>query len=99
MTTTRDHDRLSELEAAMLDFEASHPRHTAAKEDAIRSIFSCSAARYYQILATLIEAPAALAHDPLLIARLRRTRDALAVERDQQRAWRKPSATYRRQGR
>jgi hypothetical protein len=33
-----------------------------------------SATRYYQVLNTLIDAPAALAVDPLLVKRLRRLR-------------------------
>ena len=33
-----------------------------------------SATRYYQVLNALIDAPAALAHDPMLIKRLRRMR-------------------------
>ena len=35
-----------------------------------------SATRYYQVLNALIDAPAALAYDPLLVKRLRRLRQA-----------------------
>lgn len=83
---------LTELERRILVFEAAHPRHTPAKEDAIRQRFERSSAQYYQILATLVEAPAALAHDPLVISRLRRIRDARATERDERRAQRRSSA-------
>lgn len=91
---------LSALELEVLAFEAAHPRHTAAKADAIRRRFGRSSTQYYQILARLIESPAALAHDPLLISRLRRLRDARAAERDERRAQRRSSiASARRQAR
>ncbi|KAB1650497.1 DUF3263 domain-containing protein [Pseudoclavibacter endophyticus] len=83
---------LTSFEREVLAFEAAHPRHSSAKEDAIRRRFNRSVAQYYQILATLIEAPAALAHDPLVVARLRRVRDARAAERDERRAQRRSSA-------
>ena len=35
-----------------------------------------SATRYYQVLNALIDDPAALAHDPMLIKRLRRMRSS-----------------------
>lgn len=87
---------LTALEVEVLDFEAANPRHTTAKADAIRARFGRSSAQYYQILATLIEAPAALAHDPLLMARLRRLRDARAAGRDERRAQRRASAVAAR---
>ena len=37
--------------------------------------FDMSASRYYQILNALIDRPEALAHDPLLVKRLRRLRE------------------------
>lgn len=72
---------LSERDRAVLDFE----RHWAArggagrsgKKDAeIRLALGLSPARYYQILFALIEEPAALRHDPLLVRRLQRLRDS-----------------------
>ena len=66
---------LSDLDVAVLDFEREWLAGPAAKEQAIRTQFSLSAARYYQILGRLIEAPAALAYDPLLVRRLLRQRD------------------------
>lgn len=86
---------LSELESAVLEFEAAHPRHSALKEERIRRRFDRSAAQYYQILGTLIEAPAALAYDPVLIARLRRLRDARADRREDRRQQRRDSAVPR----
>jgi hypothetical protein len=67
--------QLTDLEIAVLDFEREWLRGPAAKEQAIRSQFSLSAARYYQILGRLIQTPAALAYDPLLVRRLLRQRD------------------------
>ena len=89
---------LTAFERGLLDFEARHPRVSTAKDDAIRAEFSLSVAQYAQILATLIETPAALAYDPLLMSRLRRLRDARAAERETRRAQRRASAaTTRRQ--
>ena len=68
-------DGLTDLEHRLLDFEESHPRHSRAKEDALREQFGLSVARYYQTLGVLIETPAALRAQPLLVGRLRRLRD------------------------
>ena len=45
-----------------------------AKEQAIRELFDMSATRYYQVLNGLLDDPAALEFDPMLIQRLRRMR-------------------------
>ncbi|MCL2516430.1 MAG: DUF3263 domain-containing protein [Microbacteriaceae bacterium] len=66
---------LTGLEVSILDFEREWLQGPGPKEQAIRTQFSLSAARYYQILGRLIENPAALAYDPLLIRRLLRQRD------------------------
>jgi hypothetical protein len=65
---------LSERDAALLDFEASWWEASGAKEAEIRERFGLSAPRYYQILNQLLDDPAALAHAPLLVKRLRRLR-------------------------
>lgn len=67
---------LSDRERALLDFEAEWRRHAGAKEEAIRSEFGVAPARYYQLLGRLIDTGAALEHDPMLVKRLRRIRDA-----------------------
>lgn len=59
----------------MLDLERRWWRHPGAKEQAIRDAFDLSATRYYQLLNGLLDNPAALAHDPVLVGRLRRLRD------------------------
>ena len=66
--------RLSERDAAMLDFERQWWKYAGAKEHAVREKFDMSSTRYYQVLNALIDRPDALAHDPLLVRRLRRLR-------------------------
>lgn len=67
---------LSDRDRAILEFEAKRPRHDGAKEEAIRSEFALSPARYYQLLGRLVDTSEALQHDPMLVKRLRRVRDA-----------------------
>ena len=67
---------LSERDSRILAFERTWWRHVGAKEDAIRAEFGLSAARYYQLLNALIDTPAAVRHDPMLVGRLQRARDA-----------------------
>ena len=73
--------QLDARDEAILAFERQWWRHVGAKEEAIRSTFSLSAARYYQILGTLVDSPLALAHDPMLIKRLQRMRTLRADAR------------------
>jgi hypothetical protein len=65
---------LSSRDAAMLDFERQWWKYAGAKEQAVREKFDMSATRYYQVLNALIDRPEAIAHDPLLVRRLRRLR-------------------------
>jgi hypothetical protein len=58
----------------ILTFERQWWKYAGAKEQAIRELFDMSATRYYQVLNALIDTPAALAADPLLVKRLRRLR-------------------------
>jgi Protein of unknown function (DUF3263) len=67
---------LSERDRAILAFERHWWRYAGAKEQAVRDQFGMSATRYYQVLNALIDRPEALAHDPLLVKRLRRLRAA-----------------------
>jgi hypothetical protein len=76
--------RSSELPARDLEilaFERAWWRRGGRKEEAIREEFGISAARYYQVLGALIETPAALREDPMLVKRLQRLRDARTVRR------------------
>jgi len=66
---------LDELHVRVLDFERSWASRVGAKEAAIRAEFGLPAARYYQMLYALIDSPAALRQDPLLVRRLQRLRD------------------------
>lgn len=65
---------LGEREQEMLALERQGWKYAGAKEQAIREKFGLSATHYYQILNALIDTDAALAHDPMLIKRLRRLR-------------------------
>ena len=67
-------DALSERDQQVLAFERQWWKYAGAKEQAIRELFDMSATRYYQVLNALIDSPAALAHDPMLVKRLRRMR-------------------------
>ncbi|MDQ1121460.1 DUF3263 domain-containing protein [Microbacterium trichothecenolyticum] len=74
---------LSDRDRAFLAFEGEWRRHGGAKEEAIRAEFALTPARYYQLLGRLIDTPAALAHDPMLVRRLRRLRDDAAEQRQE----------------
>ena len=66
---------LSDLDAAILDFEETAPRSIGRKEEAIRAQLDISPVRYHQRLNLLLDAPAAAQSHPLLVARLRRLRE------------------------
>ena len=65
---------LSERDQRMLALERQWWKYAGAKEQAIRELFDLSATHYYQILNALIDTEEALAHDPMLVKRLRRLR-------------------------
>ena len=65
----------------VLAFEGRAWQHAGLKAEAIREEFGISAARYYRILGDLIDSPAALRHDPMLVKRLQRMREARAATR------------------
>jgi hypothetical protein len=75
--TRRDHE--------ILAFERQWWRYAGAKEQAIRELFDMSATRYYQVLNALIDTPAALAADPMLVKRLRRLRASRQRQRSARR--------------
>ncbi|WP_200210741.1 DUF3263 domain-containing protein [Micromonospora coerulea] len=72
---------LTERERRILAFEQQWWKHAGAKEQAIRDTFGLSATRYYQLLNGLLDHPAALAAEPVLIGRLRRLRSSRARNR------------------
>ena len=65
---------LNDRDQRILAFERQWWKYAGAKEQAIRENFDMSATRYYQVLNTLIDTPEAMAHDPMLVKRLRRMR-------------------------
>jgi hypothetical protein len=65
---------LSAREREILEFERQWWKFAGAKEQAVRELFDMSSTRYYQLLNALIDRPEALAHDPMLVKRLRRVR-------------------------
>jgi hypothetical protein len=77
----RGAEALDDRERAILDFERQWWKHAGAKEDAIRSEFALSSARYYQVLGALIDRREALVYDPMLVKRLQRLRDARSAAR------------------
>ena len=83
-------EELSERDVEILDFERSWWKHAGVKEQAIKERFEMSATRYYQVLNELIENPAAMAHDAILIKRLKRLR----MYRQKQRVARLLGAEY-----
>ncbi|MGY1679774.1 DUF3263 domain-containing protein [Geodermatophilus sp. SYSU D01176] len=75
---------LTRREHEMLAFERQWWRRPGAKETAIRDRFGLAPTRYYQVLNALVDRPAALEADPLLVRRLRRLRAARGQRRSSQ---------------
>ena len=65
---------LTDRDRAVLDFERGWWLLPSSKAAAIRARFDLSPTRYYQLLSTLLDDPAAAAYDPLVVRRLRRAR-------------------------
>ena len=72
---------LSDRDRAVLDFEARWQRHSGAKEEALRAELGMTPARYYQVLGRLLDSADAVAHDPVLVHRLRRLQASQESER------------------
>jgi len=72
---------LSPRDAAILAFEARWWRTPGAKAQAIKDTFGLSTTRYHQALNRLLDSPAALAAEPVLVSRLRRIRESRRAER------------------
>lgn len=72
---------LTDREQEILAFERQWWKHAGSKEQAVRDTFGLSATRYYQLLNGLLDNPGALAHDPVLVGRLRRLRSTRARTR------------------
>ncbi len=78
-------ETLSRRDREILAFERQWWKYAGAKEQAIRELFDMSATRYYQVLNALIDTPAALAADPMLVKRLRRLRASRQRQRSARR--------------
>lgn len=76
---------LTDVERRVLDFERQWWRYAGAKEQAIHDLFGWTPTRYFQVLNTLIDTPAALVAEPMLVKRLRRVRTARQRDRAQRR--------------
>lgn len=59
----------------LLDFEATHPRHTPAKEQRIRDELGITEVRYYVLLARAAESMEGIAYDPITARRVRERRE------------------------
>jgi hypothetical protein len=68
------YQELTERDQRILEFEREWWRFAGAKESAIRELFGIEPTYYYQQLNELIDQPAAEAHEPMLVRRLRRQR-------------------------
>ena len=90
-TPTTGTATISARDAEILTFEREWWKHAGNKEQAVREAFDLSPTRYYQLLNRIIDDEAALAHDPMLVKRLRRLR----AQRQRQRAARRVGAGAR----
>ncbi|MFI6282207.1 DUF3263 domain-containing protein [Streptomyces sp. NPDC050988] len=77
-----DDQELTSEEVAVLALERRGWASPGAKERAIREELGLAPVRYYQLLNALLDAPRALAHDPVTVNRLRRVRDVRRAERE-----------------
>ena len=69
--TEQTHHSESALSNRDLEILASSGRkYAGSKEQAIKELFDMSSTRYYQVLNALLDTPAALEADPMLIKRL-----------------------------
>lgn len=77
---------LTDQERAMLEVEDLWWKYSGVKEQVVWDRFEMSMTNYYQVLNTLIDSEAALAHSPLLVKRLRRVRERRQRDRSVRRA-------------
>lgn len=74
VTTSPDHG-LDDGSRRLLGFERTWRTRSVPKERAIREALGVSPARYAQLLDRVLDLPASLAYDPLLVTRLRSQRE------------------------
>ena len=78
-------DDLTDLDREILAFEEDWAAHAGAKDEVVRERFDLTPTGYHQLLNRLIDLPAAEAHAPRLVRRLRRKRSARHEERSARR--------------
>ena len=76
---------LTDLDREILEFEQDWVAHAGAKDEAVRQRFDLTPTSYHQQLNRLIDLPAAEAHAPRLVRRLRRRRTARQEQRSARR--------------
>ena len=76
---------LTETDIEILALEQRWWKYAGAKETRIHEQFGMTPTRYYQRLNALIDRPEALAHDPMLVKRLRRLREQRQLQRSARR--------------
>ena len=76
---------LSDRDGEILEFERHWWKYAGAKETAVRERFDMTVTRYYQVLNALIDQPAALECDPMLVRRLLRLREQRQAQRSARR--------------
>jgi len=72
---------LSHEAQRILEFENRWTKHSGRKSDHIIRELGMSRARYFQLLNAILDDPAALEHDPVVVHRLRKLRDERAAGR------------------
>jgi len=72
---------LTVRECMVLDVERQRWAYAGAKTEMIRDRLGMTPTRFAQVLGALLDRPEALAHDPMLVNRLRRLRDARRTSR------------------
>lgn len=72
--TTGEMRSLTDRQRAMLDFERTWWQFDEPREALIATRFGCTAEAYATELAIVLELPAALAHDPMVVRRHHRRR-------------------------
>lgn len=79
---------LSERDLELLAFEREWWRHAGAKDVVVREQLGLSPEDYYRALSRIVDHEDALAHDALLVRRLRRQRRVRQRERSERRTGR-----------
>jgi len=79
---------LSPREREILTFEREWWKYADAKDVALRERLGLTPEAYYRALTAIIDEPGAVAHDPLLVRRLRRQRLVRQRQRQESRSGR-----------